>query len=131
MAIAVGIALGVTSPDWAVAMRPLGDGFIKLVKMIIPLVIFCTVVSGISGMSDTKKVGRVEAHILDTIELVDSRVTTMSLDKFVDLCVEGMPQPEDGKRDTRRQNISRAFKGLTKGADAPLSIDHGRVTFCK
>ena len=78
-----------------------------------------------------KKVGRVEAHILDTIELVDSRVTTMSLDKFVDLCVEGMPQPEDGKRDTRRQNISRAFKGLTKGADAPLSIDHGRVTFCK
>ena len=88
------------------------------------------------GVSDkdrkgAKKVGRVEAHILDTIELVDSRVTTMSLDKFVDLCVEGMPQPEDGKRDTRRQNISRAFKGLTKGADAPLSIDHGRVTFCK
>jgi len=78
-----------------------------------------------------KKIGRVEAHILDTIELVDSRVTTMSLDKFVNLCVEGMPQPEDGKRDTRRQAIHRALKGLTKGADAPLMIEHGRVAFCK
>ena len=72
MAIAVGIALGVTSPDWAVAMRPLGDGFIKLVKMIIPLVIFCTVVSGISGMSDTKKVGRVGGKAILYFEVVST-----------------------------------------------------------
>lgn len=78
-----------------------------------------------------KKIGRVEAHILDTIELVDPRVTTMGLAKFLDLCVEGMPLPSDGKRDTRRQAINRAIKGLTKGADAPLMIEHGRVTFCK
>lgn len=78
-----------------------------------------------------KKIGRVEAHILDTIELVDPRTTTMSLDKFVDLCVEGMPQPDDSKRDTRRQNINRAIRGMTKGADAPLMVEHGRVTFCK
>ena len=78
-----------------------------------------------------KKVGRVEAHILDTIEMVDPRTTSMSINAFVDLCVEGMPQPEEDKRDTRRQNISRALKGLTKGADAPLIISNGRVTFCK
>ena len=78
-----------------------------------------------------KKVGRVEAHIMDTIEMVDPRTTSMSINAFVDLCVEGMPQPEEDKRDTRRQNISRALKGLTKGADAPLIISNGRVTFCK
>jgi hypothetical protein len=78
-----------------------------------------------------KKIGRVEAHILDSIELIDARTTSMALDKFVALCVEGMPLPEDGKRDIRRQTIHRALKGLTKGADAPLIIDHGRVTFCK
>ena len=78
-----------------------------------------------------KKIGRVEAHILDTIEMVDPRTTSMSIGAFADLCVEGMPLPEDGKRDTRRQAISRAFKGLTKGADAPLIISNGRVTFCK
>jgi len=78
-----------------------------------------------------KKIGRVEAHILDTIEMVDPRTTSMSIGAFADLCVEGMPLPEEGKRDTRRQAISRAFKGLTKGADAPLIISNGRVTFCK
>lgn len=78
-----------------------------------------------------KKIGRVEAHILDSIELIDARTTSMALDKFISLCVEGMPLPEDGKRDIRRQTIHRALKGLTKGADAPLIIDHGRVTFCK
>jgi hypothetical protein len=88
------------------------------------------------GVSDkdrkgAKKIGRVEAHILDSIELIDARTTSMALDKFVALCVEGMPLPEDGKRDIRRQTIHRALKGLTKGADAPLIIDHGRVTFCK
>ena len=78
-----------------------------------------------------KKIGRVEAHILDTLELIDPRTTTMPLDKFVGLCVEGMPLPEDNKRDTRRQTIHRALKGLTKGSDAALMIEHGRVTFCK
>ncbi len=60
------------NPDWAVAMRPLGDGFIKLVKMIIPLVIFCTVVSGIAGMNDTKKVGRVGGKAILYFEVVST-----------------------------------------------------------
>lgn len=79
IAIAIGIVLGVTSPDWAVAMRPLGDGFIKLVKMIIPLVIFCTVVSGIAGMNDTKKVGRVGGKAIIYFEVVSTAALIIGL----------------------------------------------------
>jgi aerobic C4-dicarboxylate transport protein len=90
IAIAVGIVLGVTSPDWAVAMRPFGDGFIKLVKMIIPLVIFCTVVSGIAGMSDTKKVGRVGGKAIIYFEVV----STIAL--IIGLIVANTLRPGDG-----------------------------------
>lgn len=59
VAIATGIFLGHYYPETGVAMKPLGDGFIKLIKMIIAPVIFCTVVSGIAGMQDMGKVSRV------------------------------------------------------------------------
>lgn len=58
-AIVVGVLLGYFRPDFGQAMKPLGDGFIKLVKMIIAPVIFLTVATGIAAMSDLKKVGRV------------------------------------------------------------------------
>lgn len=58
-AIVCGILLGYFYPDIGASLKPLGDGFIKLVKMIIAPVIFLTIVSGIAGMSDLKKVGRV------------------------------------------------------------------------
>ncbi|MHC5307046.1 dicarboxylate/amino acid:cation symporter [Bartonella sp. LJL80] len=58
-AIVCGILLGHFWPDIGVALKPLGDAFIKLVKMIIAPVIFLTIVSGIAGMSDLRKVGRV------------------------------------------------------------------------
>jgi len=63
-AIAIAIALGYLSPAKAIAMKPLGDAFIRLITMIIALVIFCTVVSGIAGMQDMKKVGRVGGKAL-------------------------------------------------------------------
>jgi aerobic C4-dicarboxylate transport protein len=59
VAIALGIALGHFWPEEGTAMKPLGDAFIKLVKMIIAPVIFLTVATGIAGMSDLTKVGRV------------------------------------------------------------------------
>nr|WP_156417856.1 dicarboxylate/amino acid:cation symporter [Aureimonas sp. AU4] len=59
VAIAIGVALGHYYPAYGEAMKPLGDAFIKLVKMIIAPVIFLTIVTGIAGMSDLKKVGRV------------------------------------------------------------------------
>jgi aerobic C4-dicarboxylate transport protein len=64
IAIALGVALGHFWPAVAVEMKPFGDGFIKLIKMVIALVIFCTVVSGIAGMDDMKKVGRVGGKAL-------------------------------------------------------------------
>jgi aerobic C4-dicarboxylate transport protein len=59
LAIAIGIALGTFFPDFAVRLKPLGDGFIKLIKMMIAPIIFCTIVTGIAGMQNTKKVGSV------------------------------------------------------------------------
>lgn len=58
-AIAVGIGLGHFYPELGESMKPLGDAFIKLVKMIIAPVIFLTVVTGIAGMNNMKSVGRV------------------------------------------------------------------------
>src|SRR5579862_53513 len=69
-AIAVAIVLGYVSPAKAIAMKPLGDAFIRLITMIIALVIFCTVVSGIAGMQDMKKVGRVGGKALLYFEIV-------------------------------------------------------------
>lgn len=57
-AIVVGVALGYWQPEFAVSMRPFGDGFVRLVKMMIGPVIFCTVVSGIASVQDIKGVGR-------------------------------------------------------------------------
>jgi aerobic C4-dicarboxylate transport protein len=71
-AIAVAIVLGHFWPTIAVEMRPLGDGFIKLIKMVIALVIFCTVVTGIAGMSDMKKVSRVGGKALLYFEVVST-----------------------------------------------------------
>ncbi|UFW90568.1 dicarboxylate/amino acid:cation symporter [Bradyrhizobium barranii] len=71
-AIAIAIVLGHYWPSLAVDMKPLGDGFIKLIKMVIALVIFCTVVSGIAGMSDMKKVSRVGGKALLYFEVVST-----------------------------------------------------------
>src|ERR1700740_2070330 len=57
-AIVVGVLVGHFYPETGRAMKPLGDGFIKLIKMIIAPIIFCTVVIGIAGMEDMKKVGK-------------------------------------------------------------------------
>src|SRR5215469_772186 len=70
--VAVAIVLGYVSPSSAVAMKPLGDAFIRLITMIITLVIFCTLVTGIAGMEDMKKVGRVGGKALLYFELVST-----------------------------------------------------------
>ena len=72
LAIVCGGLLGVVQPDAAVALKPLGDGFIALVKMLISPVIFCTVVLGIAGAGDMKKVGRVGGKALIYFEVVSS-----------------------------------------------------------
>ena len=76
LAIALGILLGLFYPDAAIKMKPLGDGFIKLIKMLIAPVIFCTVVMGIAGVEDMKKVGKtgglalIYFEVMSTISLI-------------------------------------------------------------
>ena len=87
VAIALAILLGYLSPAKAIAMKPLGDGFIRLITMIIALVVFCTVVSGIAGMRDLKKVGRVGGKAL----LYFEAVSTLAL--VIGLVVGNLTQP--------------------------------------
>lgn len=75
IAIFIGIALGHFYPSFAVQLKPLGDGFIKLIKMMIAPIIFCTIVTGIAGMQNTKKVGRVGLKAILYFEVV----TTLAL----------------------------------------------------
>ena len=72
IAIVIAIIFGYVAPEKAAAMKPLGDGFIRLITMIITIVIFCTVVSGIAGMQDIKKVGRVGGKALLYFEVVST-----------------------------------------------------------
>jgi aerobic C4-dicarboxylate transport protein len=90
VAILLGVALGRFSPSHAVAMKPLGDGFIKLITMVITVVIFCTVVTGIAGMQDMKKVGRVGGKALLYFEIV----STLAL--FVGLIAGNVVHPGTG-----------------------------------
>src|SRR6202051_4445191 len=77
--VALAIIFGYLSPATAEAMNPLGDGFIRLITMIIAFVIFCTVVSGIAGMQDMKKVGRVGGKALLYFEVVSTLALIIGL----------------------------------------------------
>lgn len=72
VAIALAIVLGYVNPARGIAMKPLGDAFIRMISMIITLVIFCTVVTGIAGMENLKKVGRVGGMALIYFEVVST-----------------------------------------------------------
>jgi aerobic C4-dicarboxylate transport protein len=72
IAVFIGILVGAAKPDLGKNLKPLGDGFISLVKMIIAPIIFCTVVHGIASMSDLKKLGRVGIKALLYFEVVSS-----------------------------------------------------------
>ncbi len=79
LALVVGVLLGLLAPQWAVQLKPLGDGFIKLIKMLIPLVVFCVVVHGIAGTGDLKRVGRVGIKSLIYFEVVTTVALALGL----------------------------------------------------
>jgi aerobic C4-dicarboxylate transport protein len=78
-AVIIGVLLGHFYPTVGEAMKPLGDGFIKLIKMIIAPIIFCTVVVGIAGMEDMKKVGKTGGLALLYFEVVSSVALVVGL----------------------------------------------------
>src|SRR5450830_1347233 len=79
VAIVIGILLGHFYPSSGEAMKPFGDGFIKLIKMIIAPVIFCTVVLGIAVMEDMKKVGKTGGLALLYFEVVSTLALIVGL----------------------------------------------------
>ncbi|MFZ6655165.1 dicarboxylate/amino acid:cation symporter [Undibacterium sp. TJN19] len=89
-AIVLGVLLGHFYPESGASMKPLGDGFIKLIKMMIAPIIFCTVVVGIAGMEDMKKVGKTGGMALLYFEVV----STLAL--IVGLIIVNVVQPGAG-----------------------------------
>jgi aerobic C4-dicarboxylate transport protein len=78
-ALALGIILGMASPDFAISLKILSDGFLKLISMIVAPIVFCVVVHGIAGAGDLKKVGRVGLKALIYFEVMTTVALTLGL----------------------------------------------------
>ena len=116
-AIACGVLLGYFEPKLGVDLKPLGDGFIKLVKMIIAPVIFCTVVHGIAGMQDMKKVGRVGGKALLYFEIV----STFAL--LIGLVVANVAKPGAGFNADLSTLDTKAVEGFAAKAHAQSTVE--------
>jgi aerobic C4-dicarboxylate transport protein len=116
-AIVLGVLLGVFYPELGTAMKPLGDGFIKLIKMIIAPVIFCTVVAGIAGMQDMKKIGRVGGKALIYFEVV----STFAL--AIGLVVANVAKPGAGFNVDPAHLDTSAIAQYTKQAHGQSTVD--------
>ena len=110
VAIALGVVLGIAAPHVAIALKPLGDGFIKLIKMTIGPLIFCTVVVGIASMRSLKEVGKAGGLAIVYFEVV----TTLAL--VVGLVIINVVRPGAG------MNIDPAH--LDRGAVAAYTTTH-------
>src|SRR5437773_4570778 len=108
VAIVLGVLLGYFFPDTGTAMKPLGDGFIKLIKMIIAPIIFCTVVVGIAGMEDMKKVGKTGGYALLYFEIVSS------IALLVGLTIVNVVQPGAGMNVDPATLDTKAVAAYTK-----------------
>jgi len=116
-AIVMGALLGHFYPETGADMKPLGDGFIKLIKMIIAPIIFCTVVTGIAGMEDMKKVGRVGVKALLYFEIV----STLAL--AIGLLLVSVIQPGAGMNADVSKLDTRALETFTAKAQSHGTLD--------
>src|SRR3954454_1874553 len=109
-AIAIGVLLGYFYPSLAIEMKPLGDAFVKLIKMMIAPIIFTTVVVGIAKMGDMKEVGRVGLKALIYFELL----TGLAL--VIGLVVVNVFQPGAGINADPKSIDTRTIQTYTQGA---------------
>jgi aerobic C4-dicarboxylate transport protein len=116
-AIALGVLLGHFWPDIGAQMKPLGDAFIKLIKMLIAPIIFCTVVHGIASMEDMKKVGRVGLKALIYFEVM----TTVAL--IIGLVVVNLWQPGAGMNVDPATLDTRAIAAYTAKAGEQSTVE--------
>jgi aerobic C4-dicarboxylate transport protein len=117
LAIVTGGTLGFANPEAGVALKPLGDAFIALVKMLISPIIFCTVVLGIAGAGDMKKVGRVGGKALLYFEVV----STFAL--AIGLLVGNLIRPGAGFNADPRSLDAKAVADYAKIAASQSSVD--------
>ena len=116
-AITIGVLLGYFYPELGAKMKPLGDAFIKLIKMIIAPVIFLTVVHGIASMKDMKKVGRVGVKALIYFEVL----TTIAL--IIGLLVVNLWQPGAGMNVDPSTLDTQAIAAYTTKAASQSTVD--------
>ena len=116
-AIVIGVLLGHFWPQTGAAMKPLGDGFIKLIKMIIAPIIFCTVVVGIAGMEDMKKVGKTGGYALLYFEIV----STLAL--IVGLVIINLVKPGAGMNIDVSQLDTKAIAAYTQPGQMQGTVD--------
>jgi aerobic C4-dicarboxylate transport protein len=116
-AIACGVLVGHFYPETGAALKPLGDAFIKLIKMLIAPIIFCTVVTGIAGMEDMKKVGRVGLKAL----LYFEAVSTLAL--LIGLAVVNTVKPGSGMNVDVSALDTKALSSYTSAAKSQSTVD--------
>lgn len=116
-AIVLGVLVGFIFPDFGERLKPLGDGFIKLIKMVIAPIIFLTVVSGIGGIGDMKKFGRVGIKALIYFEVV----TTFAL--VIGLVVVKIIQPGVGINADPATLDAKSIEQFTKAAQSQSTVD--------
>src|SRR4051794_6706278 len=118
LAIAIGVALGYFYPSTGTAMKPFGDGFIKLIKMMIAPVIFTTVTLGIAKAGDMKKVGRVGLKAIVYFELV----STIAL--IIGLVVVNVVRPGAGiNADVATLEKTKEAQDLAKSSNTLSTVD--------
>lgn len=110
IALALGILVGMAWPDVALQAKPLGDGFIKLIKMLVPVIVFCVVVHGIAAAGDLSKVGRVGIRALIYFEVV----TTIAL--LLGIILAYAFQPGVGMNIDPKTLDAKAIGGFTQTA---------------
>ena len=116
-AILLGVLLGYFLPSTAVQMKPLGDGFIRLIKMMIAPIIFCTVVIGIAGMEDMKKVGKTGGLALLYFEVVSS------IALVIGLCIINLVKPGVGMNVDASAIDTASIAAYTKPGQMQGTVD--------
>ena len=116
LAIVLGALVGWIRPQWGIAVQSLGDGFIKLIKMLIAPIIFTTVVAGIAGMGDLKRLGRVGVKALVYFELV----TTLAL--IIGLVVGNLFAPGAGMHVKADALDTKAIAGFVKQGETQSTV---------
>lgn len=116
--IALGALLGAVEPTWGEALRPLGDLFVRMVKMLIAPIVFATVVHGIAGVGDLRRVGRVGLKALVYFE----GMTTVAL--VIGLVVVHVLQPGAGLHRDAAQLGTESVEAQTHGRESMGIVEH-------